>query len=142
MQGGDSIRPGTRVVLRVGVWPLQMRWVAKHTECEKGRMFADRRVEGPFRSWCHRYLCLDDGNGGTRLRDEIAYRPPLGLLGRWLAGAFIQAKLRKMFDYPHEVTRQIVESGEFADPVPAETTDEGGTPPGAAARSERIHGDQ
>ena len=130
VQGGDSIRPGARVVLRVGVWPLRMRWVAEHTEYEKDRMFADRQVEGPFDSWYHRHICLDDGDGGTRLRDEIEYQPPFGIVGRWLVGAFIQTKLRKMFDHRHEVTRRISESGALVNRPPGDATDEGGPQPG------------
>jgi ligand-binding SRPBCC domain-containing protein len=77
-------------------------------------MFADRQVQGPFASWYHRHYCLDDGQGGTLLRDEVDYDPPLGILGRLLAGPMVKAKLEKMFQYRHEITRQIVESGDFA----------------------------
>lgn len=118
LEGGESIRPGARLVLSVPVGPFRMRWVAEHTEYEPGRMFADRQVEGPFASWYHRHLCLDDGRGGTLLRDEVDYQPPLGPLGRFLGQAFIRSKLEKMFDYRHEVTRQIVEAGDFVHPGP------------------------
>ena len=113
IEGGSSIRPGAKVVLSVPVGPLRMRWVAEHTEYEAGRMFADRQVEGPFASWYHRHRFLDDGRGGTLLRDEVDYQPPFGAVGRWLGRAFIEAKLRKMFAYRHEATRRIVESGDF-----------------------------
>lgn len=112
IEGGGSIRPGARVVLSVPLGPFRVRWVAEHVEYEPGRMFADRQVEGPFASWYHRHLCLDDGEGGTRLRDEVDYQPPLGPLGRLLGRAIIRSKLQKMFDYRHEVTRRAVESGE------------------------------
>jgi ligand-binding SRPBCC domain-containing protein len=126
IEGGGSIRPGARVVLSIPVGPFRTNWIAEHTEYEPGRMFADRQVQGPFASWYHRHLFLDDGQGGTLLRDEVDYEPPLGALGRLLGQAFIRAKLEKMFDYRHEVTRRIVESGEFADPGPLRPTDEAG----------------
>jgi len=110
--GGEaSIRPGGRVTLKVRVGPFAMRWVAEYTEYEPGRMFADRQVRGPFASWYHRHRFLDDGEGGTLLRDEVAYEPPLGWLGRRLGGQFLEEKLRRLFDYRHETTRRIVESG-------------------------------
>jgi hypothetical protein len=112
-EGGGSITPGSRVVLKTWVGPVPLRWVAEHTEYEPGRMFADRQVSGPFASWSHRHMCLDDGAGGTILRDEVDYEPPLGWLGRRLGGRFVEEKLRKMFDFRHEATRRIVESGEF-----------------------------
>ena len=93
-----------------------MRWIAEHTEYQRGRMFADRQVEGPFSSWYHRHLFLDDGQGGTLLRDEVEYEPPMGMVGRLLAGNLLESKLRKMFDYRHEITRRIVETGDFPRP--------------------------
>ncbi len=117
IQGGDSIRPGARVVLSVRIGPFRVRWIAEHTEYDPGRMFADRQVEGPFAAWYHRHLFLDDHRGGALLRDEVDFVPPLGALGRFLTGGFIDSKLRKMFDYRHETTRSIVESGDFLRPA-------------------------
>jgi ligand-binding SRPBCC domain-containing protein len=138
IEGGGSIRPGARVVLSVPVGPFRMRWVAEHTEYEPGRMFADRQLEGPFAFWYHRHLFLDDGRGGTLLRDQVDYQPPLGALGRFLGRALIQSKLQKMFDYRHEVTRRIVESGDFVRPAPGASADEGGSPTGHG-RENRGH---
>lgn len=124
VEGGYSLRPGSRVVLETWLGPIPMRWVAEHTEYEPGRMFADVQVSGPFRSWYHRHWCLDDGQGGTILRDEVDYEPPLGMLGRILGKGFLERKLRRMFDYRHEVTRRIVESSEAANEAP-ETAEQG-----------------
>lgn len=121
LAGGGSIRPGTRLVVSVPVGPFRVRWVAEHTEYEPGRMFADRQVEGPFASWYHRHYCLDDGRGGTLLRDEVEYRPPMGALGLFLGRSMLRSKLQKMFDYRHDVTRRIVESGDFERPAPTNT---------------------
>jgi ligand-binding SRPBCC domain-containing protein len=111
IEGGGSIRPGSRVVLQTRIGPFRVRWVAEHTEYEPGRMFADTQVSGPFARWDHRHWCLDDGAGGTLLRDEVEYEPPLGPLGRWMAGGFLEQKLRRLFDYRHDVTRRAAESG-------------------------------
>jgi ligand-binding SRPBCC domain-containing protein len=119
IEGGTSLRPGSRVVLSVALGPFRLRWIVEHTEYQPGRMFADRQVRGPFASWSHRHLFLDDGQGGTRLRDELEYQPPFGIVGRLLGGSFLDSKLRKMFDYRHETTRRIVESRGFPHPVPA-----------------------
>src|SRR4051794_33617508 len=109
-QGGDSIRPGSRVVLKSHLGPFPLRWVAEHTEYEPGRLFADRQVSGPFASWYHRHHFLDDGRGGTLMRDEVEYEPPLGALGRLLGGAMIRRKLQKLFDYRHDAVRRFLEA--------------------------------
>ena len=120
IEGGNSLKPGARVIISVPLGPLHVRWIAEHTEYEPGRLFADRQVQGPFSSWYHRHLFLDDGEGGTLLRDEVDYEPPMGIVGRMLAGNLLRSKLEKMFDYRHEVTRRIVESGDFPHTPPNE----------------------
>jgi ligand-binding SRPBCC domain-containing protein len=130
IEGGNSLKAGSRVVLSVPLGWLRVRWIAEHTEYQRGRLFADRQVEGPFSSWYHRHLFLDDGQGGTLLRDEIEYEPPLGMVGRLLAGNLLESKLKRTFDYRHEITRTIVETGDFShrvpeNPVTASTADQG-----------------
>ncbi len=112
-EGGTSIRVGSRVVLVTRLGPVPLRWVAEHTEYDPPRLFADRQVSGPFARWVHRHEFLDDGQGGTILRDAVDYEVPLGALGRLVGGGLVRSKLRKMFDYRHEVTRRIVEAGDF-----------------------------
>jgi ligand-binding SRPBCC domain-containing protein len=117
VESSGSIRPGARVVLRTRFGPFPVEWVAEHTEYVPVTLFADRQVRGPFAYWYHRQLFLDDGEGGTILRDEVDYRPPMGKLGEWLGSGVIASKLRRLFDHRHEATRRIVECGpiEWAD---------------------------
>jgi ligand-binding SRPBCC domain-containing protein len=109
----ESLRPGSRVVLRTRMGPFSLKWVAEHTEYAPGRLFADRQLSGPFAHWYHRHLFEPDGQEGTLLRDEVEYELPLGKLGNLLGGRYIESKLKRMFDYRHEVTRRSIESGEF-----------------------------
>jgi ligand-binding SRPBCC domain-containing protein len=62
------------------------------------------QTAGPFRYWRHRHIIIPHKDGAL-LRDEIEYAPPLGLLGRLAAPLMIEPRLRKLFDYRHEVTR-------------------------------------
>jgi len=114
-EGGTSIRPGSRVVLLTKLGPLPLRWVAIHREYDPPHLFADEQQSGPFARWYHRHHMLDDGAGGTILRDQVEYEVPFGALGRLLGGGLVRSKLTKMFDYRHEVTKRIVESGELPD---------------------------
>ena len=111
--GGDSIRAGSRVVLQVRLGPFPLRWVAVHTEYQPPHLFADVQESGPFARWHHRHRFLDDGRGGTLLRDEVDFDLPLGRLGRVLPGRFVRRRLDKMFAYRHDVTRRLVEAGDF-----------------------------
>ncbi|MFO0863574.1 MAG: SRPBCC family protein [Gemmataceae bacterium] len=114
VESSGSIQAGSRVILQgkvLGILPV--RWVAEHTEYDPPRSFEDRQVSGPFAMWHHRHVMLPDGTGGTLLRDEIDYRLPLGSFGRLVGGKIVRKKLQRMFDYRHEVTRRMIESGEW-----------------------------
>lgn len=110
VESSGSIRPGSRVVLRSWLGPIPLRWVAVHTEYEPPHLFADRQESGPFARWYHRHRFLDDGQGGTVLRDEVDCLPPGGWLGRVLGDRFLRRKLHRMFTYRHRVTRTVVEA--------------------------------
>lgn len=109
--GGDSIRVGSRVVLKTKLGPVPLRWVAEHTECDPPHRFADVQRSGPFRRWHHRHEFVDDGRGGTILRDTVDYDLPFGWLGRTFGSGLVRRKLNRMFDYRHDATRRLVEGG-------------------------------
>lgn len=116
-ESAGSLLPGSRVVLRGRLGFLPIRWVAVHTDYDPPHLFADRQESGPFAWWHHRHRFLDDGAGGTILRDEVEYQAPLGLIGSWLGGWLIRRKLERMFAYRHATTRRLIESGEWAEPA-------------------------
>ncbi len=116
VESSESLQIGSRVVLGgriLGLVPI--RWVAVHTEYEPPHLFADRQESGPFAWWYHRHRILDDGQGGTVLRDEVEYQTPLGLIGHWLGGWLVRRKLEAMFAYRHETTRRLIESEEWTE---------------------------
>lgn len=123
VKSDGSLQPGSQVVLcgSLGVIPIQ--WIAIHTEYDPPRLFADRQEAGPFASWYHRHRFLDDGQGGTLLRDEVEYAVPLGVIGRWLGGWLVSRKLEAMFAYRHEKTRSLIESGEWMSALAASESD-------------------
>src|SRR3954470_17003127 len=101
VQPPASLLPGSRVVLRMKLGPLRLTWEAEHTRYEKGVLFQDRMVRGPFKSWLHTHSTLPGPNGGTVLRDEVEYELPL----LFLPGLpLVRRRLRRMFEYRHQVT--------------------------------------
>ncbi|GIW87522.1 MAG: hypothetical protein KatS3mg108_1846 [Isosphaeraceae bacterium] len=108
-----SLRVGSCVGVRIWVGPLKVDWLAEHTEYDPPHGFADRQVRGPFRSWYHRHRFLDDGAGGTLLRDEIDYELSGGLIGFLMQQMNVAAQLERAFADRHERTRRLVESGEW-----------------------------
>jgi ligand-binding SRPBCC domain-containing protein len=111
VESAESLRPGSRVVLRGRLGFIPVRWIAIHTEYYPPHLFADRQESGPFAYWYHRHWFLDDGQGGTLLRDEVEYTIPLGVIGRLLGGWIVRRKLEAMFEFRHQKTRSLIESG-------------------------------
>jgi len=84
--------------------PVAVTLVAEHAEVDPPRQFVDFQRSGPFGSWrhVHRFESLD---GGARLRDAIAFDPPLGVLGRVLLKRPMLREIDRQFAFRHERTR-------------------------------------
>ena len=99
-----GIEEGAEVVLRLGMGPVRLRWVAEHKAMEEGVSFRDDQRSGPFARWEHTHRFLDD-EAGSRLRDDVVYALPLGPIGALFGGGSIRRKLRAQFRFRHAVTR-------------------------------------
>lgn len=111
LSAAPDLRAGSTALIEtrlLGFVPV--RWLARHTLYDPPRAFEDVQVEGPFRRWRHRHT-FEPHAEGTTLRDEVEYEPPLGALGRLAAPLLVEPRLRRLFDYRHEVTRAWCEGG-------------------------------
>ena len=106
VQPPASLEVGTRVVVRAKIGPIWRTIVAEHIEYERGRMFADRMIEGPFRRWVHHHVITSNGPSESMLRDDVEYELPLGIAGRIVGGPIARRQLDRLFAYRHEVTRR------------------------------------
>jgi uncharacterized protein (TIGR01777 family) len=104
-QPSHGLATGTRVVLRTPLLgPIGVRWVAEHVGYDPPREFRDVQRSGPFAAWDHRHRFSPAGDRRSVLSDEVAYRLPLGALGRAVAGRPVRARLERMFAYRHRQT--------------------------------------
>jgi ligand-binding SRPBCC domain-containing protein len=105
-EGGLDV--GAITEFRIFLGPLPVRWLARHTECDRYRLFTDEQVQGPMQSWVHRHQFTAE-EGKTRLTDAIAYSIPGGTVVELLLGWWVEARLNDMFRYRHEVTKRECE---------------------------------
>jgi len=109
IEHADISKIGSRTIVESNLLgPLKMTWISQHTVYDPPRLFEDIQLKGPFRRWRHRHIIKPHANGAV-LRDEIDYEPPFGILGRLFAPLLVQRRLRRLFDFRHEVTRQDCE---------------------------------
>ncbi|MEH2275643.1 MAG: SRPBCC family protein [Nostoc sp.] len=106
-EGGLNV--GAITEFRLFLGPLPLTWLARHTVCEKYRLFADEQISGPFESWVHRHE-FEPENGKTRLTDAISFSMPGGGTVEFVSGWLVQVQLEAMFRYRHYVTKRECES--------------------------------
>ena len=99
---GTGFEDGARLVFEVRLGPVWRRWVAEHHGNVSGRQFADRQVEGPFRSWDHTHRFVPAEQLGSEL-----HRPHRVLAAGRRASATRRAAgrrrktLERMFRFRH-----------------------------------------
>jgi len=95
--------------------PLRAHWIARITEFEWHRHFADVQDKGPFKSWHHRHefgADLRDGINGTRVRDVIDYEVGMGFFGAMADGVFIRRQMESAFRHRQQALPGLLgESG-------------------------------
>ena len=112
LQPAPGIRNGDRGVLRVKLGPFRVRWEFEHRDYVEGRQFRDVQIRGPFRRWDHTHRMMPEGANSCRLEDRVEYEMPLGFIGSFLGGWFVDQKLRKLFRYRHNVTAEALKDRE------------------------------
>ena len=102
---------GIRFTLIVRQPPVfvPLAWETIVTRREPPVVWVDEQGRGPFAYWHHEHHFDDLGDGTTRLRDEVTYRPPLGPLGTLADWLFIRRQLTALFAYRHQATREALE---------------------------------
>jgi ligand-binding SRPBCC domain-containing protein len=100
-QGGLEV--GSEKEFALGLWPLEKLWLARHVEYQRGVLFADLQVKGPFRYWLHRHHFTAEGNG-SRLTDRVEYE----FYGGPLLDGFVRWQLGILFRHRHAATARYV----------------------------------
>lgn len=103
IQHQEGIRDGDRAVIKMGLGPIDVTWVAEHRDYVEGRQFRDIQVKGPFESWEHLHRFEPAGYDATFLIDQISFSPPFGQVGE-LSESQIRHRLDRQFTYRHRIT--------------------------------------
>ena len=99
-----SLKPGTKVILKIKKYGLSFKWIAKHTHYNPPNSFVDIQKKGPFASWKHLHEFVVKDENHSELVDKVYYQTPLGL-GKKSAANVVD----RMFEYRHKVTKNDLE---------------------------------
>ena len=93
-----EMKQGQRIVYRIRLGPVPMKWLTNIEAWEPGARFVDAQLQGPYRCWYHEHRFEADGEY-TRMIDRVWYAPPLGPLGRIAQALMVGPMLRRIFGH-------------------------------------------
>jgi len=109
VERSGTIADGDRLVMEYGLGPVKRRWVAVHKDHVEGRGFTDVQEEGPFARWRHEHRFAADGDESSVLEDHVEYELPGPAVVRRAAAGAADRRLKRLFAFRHERTRDDLE---------------------------------
>ena len=98
-----KIFPGMIIKYKVApILKIKMNWVTEITEVKDKKYFTDKQASGPYSFWEHQHI-LEKHKNGVMMHDIIKYKPPFGIIGRFLNFLFIKKDLKYIFDYRENI---------------------------------------
>ena len=85
---------------------IPITWEVKIEKMQKPNLLVDIAIKSPFKYWKHSHVFTQKGNI-CELKDVLEYELPFGKFGN-LFDFFIQNEFKKMFDYRHKITKEIL----------------------------------
>lgn len=105
---GSEIYTSFRVIPGL---PFRSTWIARISDFELNRHFADIQAKGPFQSWHHRHEFISetrDGIPGTLVRDQIDYSVGFGPLGAAANHLFVTRQLHQTFHHRQQTLPSLL----------------------------------
>ena len=103
-----AMKAGTRIDYSLSLFGFPFKWQTLIEKWEPGVRFVDRQVTGPYALWVHTHTFKALGADRTLMQDRVEYQIPLGRLGDIAHVLFVEATLKKIFDYRAEVTARLL----------------------------------
>ena len=109
-----AIGLGQRVTFAVRHFGMGQKLTLEIVEFERPHLLVDEMIEGVFGSFQHVHEFVPQ-NGGTLMRDTLAWTSRFGVLGRAVDGLFVEPRLRRLVAERNARLRRIAESESSAD---------------------------
>lgn len=93
---------GLEIEYRIVLHGVSIPWRTRIDVWEPGVRFVDRQLIGPYRWWRHEHR-FEEVPGGTLVRDDVEFAPPL----RWLTAWWVRRDVERIFDYRQEALKGI-----------------------------------
>lgn len=91
----------TGKILHYSVTPLPLYktlWVSEITSYIEGKLFADKQLYGPYKSWNHEHE-VTESQAGSSIIDRVYFQMPFGILGGLAFTLIVRRALLKAFSF-------------------------------------------
>ena len=102
-----EVGTGAEFTYRMRLHGIPLTWSSIIAEWEPETRFVDVQLKGPYSKWHHTHT-FEETPEGTRIVDRVVYRLPLGAVGRFVAGPFVDRDIEKIFRFRQETTAAIL----------------------------------
>jgi hypothetical protein len=101
-----ELKPVSLIRYRLRWHGVPVRWTTEITEWNPPHGFVDRELKGPYVLWNHEHL-FTEKDGGTTMRDRVAYALPLAWAGRIAHWALVRSDVESIFDFREEMMARL-----------------------------------
>ena len=104
---GTKVAQGTHILYKVSpLLGIPLTWETEILACDKEKTFVDVQRKGPYRLWHHIHY-FREVPGGVEMYDEVKYKLPMGILGRFMHFLFIRKKVEGIFEFRNSAILKI-----------------------------------
>lgn len=105
VEAPPALAVGSLIRYRLRWHGLPIRWTTEISEWNPPHGFVDREVRGPYALWNHEHWFFAH-DGGTTMRDRVAYALPFGWIGS-LAHGIVKRDVEDLFDFRAQAMRRL-----------------------------------
>ena len=108
---GREIYEGMLIEYKVKpIFRIPMYWQTEICKVDKPKMFTDKQLKGPYKTWEHTHTFIAKENG-VLMKDHVKYQLPFGIIGRIGHSILVRKKIENIFIYRRKVLKKIFEDG-------------------------------
>jgi len=102
-----ELRTGSIIKYRLRWHGVPLSWTTEITEWDPPHAFVDTQISGPYALWRHEHR-LTPENQGTRIRDQVTYALPFGVLGHITHQLFVRRDVESIFDFRQRRLKELL----------------------------------
>ncbi len=105
-KSADKIAENILIDYKLKIHGIPVKWRTRISKWQPDELFVDEQLKGPYTKWYHVHS-FHDVAGGTLIRDDVTFRVPGSIIGKWLLTPFIRKDVEAIFSYRQKIIGQL-----------------------------------